>query len=75
MTIDDILVWEATNGAPADTRGDCISDVDAVGTTAAHVHRTGLALSDRPSIEESSLASPLDQVRGALVRRGSHRLC
>ena len=75
MTIPEILIWEATNVLLLIPRGDRVGDPDAVDTTPTAFHRTGLAVSDRPSTGKSSLASPLAKICGAMVRRGRHRIC
>ena len=60
--------------APADSRGDWTCDADTVDTRKASFHRSGLALSLRSSAGESSLASPVAKIRGAMGRGGLYRL-
>ena len=52
-------------GPAIDSRGDHVSDSGAVDSTPTAFHRPGLVVSDWPSTGESSLASPMAQIRGA----------
>src|SRR4029453_3159173 len=61
--------------APVDSRGYWSGDADAADTRKASFHRSGLALSVRPSKGESSLTSSVAKVRSAMACRGAHRLC
>src|SRR4029453_9324045 len=60
--------------APVDSRGYWSGDADSADTMKASVHRSGLALSVRPSEGESSLTSPVAKVRSAMGRSGADRL-
>jgi hypothetical protein len=60
--------------APADSRGYWSGDADAADTRKASFHRSGLALSVRPSEGESSLTSPVAKARSALGRGGADSL-
>jgi hypothetical protein len=61
--------------APADSSGDWSGDAGAVDTRKTSFHQSGLALSVRPSEGESSLASPVAQICGAMARGSSDSLC
>ena len=60
--------------APVDSRGYWFGDADAADTRKTSFHRSGLALFVRPSEGESSLTSPVAEVRSAMVRGGADRL-
>jgi hypothetical protein len=51
-----------------------VGDSDAVDTTPTTFHRPGLVVSDWASMGEGSLASPVAQIRDAVVCRCGHRL-
>ena len=59
--------------APADSRGDWGGDADTMDTRATRFHGKGLALSIRPSEGESSLASPVAEIRGVMVGGRAYR--
>src|SRR4030095_2507469 len=61
--------------APVDASGDWSGDAGAVDTRKISFHQSGLALSVRPSEGESSLASPVAQICGAMARGSSDSLC
>jgi hypothetical protein len=69
MNIGEILIWEATNGLLL------IPVLIALVILTRWIGRRPLFTDRDWSEGESSLASPLAQVRGALVRGGAHRLC
>ena len=75
MSIADILIWETTNGLLL------IPVVIALVMLTRWLRGKpvftvlGLALSLRPYPGESSLGSPLAQIRDTLVRRGAGGLC
>ena len=67
----DLGIYQWT---PGDSHRDRICDADPLHPGAIRFHGKGLALSDRTSSGENSLASPVAQVRGAMGCSRSYRL-
>ena len=75
MNIGEILIWESTNALLLIPVVIGLVMLSAMDTRAARFHGKGLALSVRPSAGESSLASPVAKIRGAMGRGSPDRLC
>ena len=71
MNIADLLIWEATNVLLLIPVMIALGDSDAVDTTPTPFHRPGIGFCPG----ESSLASPMAKIRGAMGRRSPDRFC